>query len=52
MQRAVQASLVTAKSDQIKNDADMARAMTAEFADLPADVQPRVVADGGIEKSL
>lgn len=45
MQRAVQASLATAKTDQIQRDAEFARSLTAEYADMPADARPEVVGD-------
>ena len=52
MERAVQDSLVSAKTEQIQRDAEMARALSAEHADMPADVQPEVVLDGSVERQL
>ena len=48
MQRAVQESLATAKTDQIQRDAELARSLTAEYADMPADLKPAV--EGDVEK--
>lgn len=52
MQRAVQSSLASGKTEQISRDAAMARELSSEHADMPRDLQPEVTMDGGYEKTL
>ena len=52
MQRAMQESIETAKVNQVQQDAAMARALAAEYSDMPAKLEPRVVLDGSVEKVI